>query len=209
MPAIFIFEGVILLLHVCLRHALRMMIFIAATAGNTAIAGALPKDFAIQTIPNRSENGLNTERILCAFGDMKQTMAKVAAEGVNVPDVADLCQAVMAETIKRGKQATLYGRMQPDDPAGEFRQVAHAATANQSQYVNVEGIRKELNCTLAYDAGRVYESFQPNALALPNWSDDQVKDVRTRCFELSDDVSVVDGLRAGALDQRRTVQLTN
>lgn len=184
-----------------MRCMLQALVVGVSLMASTASASELPDDFTIVTIPNRSDDRLNGSRIVCAAGEL-QAADHYAAQtyGIAPRDRAAFCAAIVAEAVKRGQQGALYVRMQPDDAIGELGRIFEAAADNQPEYVNVMGIRKALPCPLAYDAARVYESFRPGDLDMPELSPEQREDLRQDCF--NGGAATVNGLIVGVLDQR-------
>lgn len=171
--------------------------------GQMAVSQDLPDDFWKVSIEVKSDDNLNSSRLICAAGGMPNVVRRVKAQGVATQIVPkDYCPAVLAEVIRRNIQTYLYGRLQPSNPSEEFNRIIKAAIANQTEYVNVEGVSKYLKCTLAYDVGRVYESYNANDLAVPDWSESKLATIKEACFAENSSTASVNGLIAGVLDQR-------
>ena len=185
-----------------LRQWLALLVSIWALANASAQAAELPDDLAIATIPNLTDSLLSTARLVCAAGEMSRTDANAQRYEAGERDVPLYCAAVLREIIKRQKQMELYAWMQDDQASNELMRIFDASSANEATYENVEGVTKTLHCSLAYDAGAIFESYRPGTLEVPNATSEALDEIRSRCFADGSSEPAINGLIAGVLDQR-------
>ncbi len=153
-----------------------------------ALAQELPEDFDLITIPNRSDDRLNSSRIVCAAGRL--AVADRRADERTARDAASFCPAIVAEAIKRENQSDLFSRMQPGRAAEELQAVLVAAASGKSHYVNAAGVRKNLNCELAFDVGYIYGHAKPDQSIMADLSADQVDAIISQCFNTDEGAPV-------------------
>lgn len=101
------------------------------------------------------DSDLRAARRVCAAGMMNEAVNSTRAEGLPASEPHEICLGALKETAKRGALTNLYVSLEPDAPAQEWQNIAHAALANVDQYTNARGETKTLHCTLAFDAGYV------------------------------------------------------
>ena len=166
------------------------------------VAEELPEDFDIITIPNKSDDSLNRARLVCAANEMPSANRVAVEYGLLDWDIPSYCAAILTEIITRNLGLHLYVRMQGNEAVEELNRIFEAASENQTKYQNMVGVTKTLHCSLAYDAGRVYESIKPRELDLPTASATTLKELRTRCFAENGNTPAINGLIVGVLDQR-------
>lgn len=172
---------------------------LAALVSWPAHAEDLPEDFDLITIPNRSDRMLNDPRIVCAAG-RHAAAEKRAAEsfGVGLTDAADFCPAIIAEAVKRGNDADLYSAMQPGKAAAELQAVLVAAASGDSHYENAAGVRKALNCELAFDVGYIYGHANPDQPIMADLFSDEVDAIIIQCFSTDEGAAVGSTMWAAA-----------
>lgn len=193
-------------------HALICLLYIMSNniiKSGDAMASNSPDNFMITTIPDRSDNMLNSARIGCAFGDMPKILANTAKEGHKVPEVAAYCTAILKEAAKRGQQARLYTAMQPDHVVDELQRVMQSAFKGQNSYVNAEGITKEHLPPLAFDAGYVYGSWNPDKAVAPGATDAVIAQVTESCFLKGSTASIRNCAIAGARTAQKDLKPTD
>ncbi len=184
------------------------VIFLAACMAQPALSEELPEDFDIAAIPNRSDDRLNDSRIVCAAGQIQVADQRATERyGVIQRDVAKFCPAIVAEAIRRGNDADLYSAMQPGKAAEELQAVLVAAASGQSQYVNAQGVSKQLTCHLAFDVGYIYGHANPDQTILADLSDAEIDATIAQCYETEDGIAARSAIWAGArLAQRHLTE---
>ncbi len=183
-------------------------IFLAACVGLPAIGEELPEDFDIAAIPNRSDDRLNDSRITCAAGQIRVADQRASERyGVKQRDAAKFCPAIVAEAIRRGNDADLYSAMQPGKATEELQAVLVAAASGQNQYVNAQGVSKQLTCHLAFDVGYIYGHANPDQAILADLSDAAIDATIAQCYETDEGIAAGSAIWAGArLAQRHLTE---
>lgn len=119
-----------------------------------------------------------------------------------------VCLTVIEEAVSRGQQADLYSQIQPGKAGDEFNLIVAASGRNEPHYANVTGVKRELPCELAFDAGFVWALLNQQTEAVePTIGDDQIRLGTTQCFDPDVNVGSYTGLVAGARISRRYLGL--
>ena len=165
----------------------------------SAHAQELPEDFLISSIPNRSDKRLNDPRIVCAAGRHAAAEERAVESYGGTPiGAAEFCPAIVAEAVKRGNDADLYSAMQPGKAAVELQAVLVAAASGDSHYENAAGVRKALNCELAFDIGYIYGYANPDLPIMADLSANEIDAIIAQCFNTDEEAEVGSTMWAGA-----------
>jgi hypothetical protein len=158
-------------------------------------------DFWINVdIPNSSDDMNLDARIGCAAGDQPEILAELF-DGNEYEEIPPhrYCHAVVREAANRENWGHLYTQLQPGKAIDEFNRIVDAAGKNLAQYENVEGVTKDLDCELAFDAGYVWFSLnRDSGKAVPDVSEDQINSFAAQCFDPKANVGSFTGLAVGA-----------
>lgn len=166
-------------------------------------------DFWINVdIPNTSDDMLLDMRINCAAGEQPNILAGVVERNdLEAIPTHRYCHAVVREAANRENWAGLYTWMRGEKAVDEFNRIVAAAGKNLSRYENVEGVAKNLNCELGFDAGYTWFSLNRNSgKSVPEISEEQIDAFAAQCFNPAADVGSFTGLAVGARLAHRDIQ---
>jgi hypothetical protein len=167
----------------------------------------IPDGADIEFLERAHEDSITEARIVCAAGEMPDNVAASEARGGNPSPVHAYCHAVVREAANREHWARLYTAMQGEEAVDEYNLVLAAAGDNLSHYTNVDGIRKELPCELAFDAGYIWFSLNRHFdRPEPSINDDQIDIGVQQCFDPTVNVGSYTGLVSGARLAYRDIQ---
>jgi hypothetical protein len=150
-------------------------------------------------VESASDRNLNDLRFGCAAGKALELEARAKSAGRPHAAPDALCLAVLKEAaVKRSNRMYLYTEMQPGRAFEEWEEITAAAGKDRPDYINVEGIRKNLTCMLALDAGYVYGARNPQRAISPELTDAAVLKTASDCYLGASRIGSRAALTAGA-----------
>jgi hypothetical protein len=96
--------------------------------------------------------------------------------------------------------------MQPNKAAEELQAVLVAAAGGKSHYENAAGVRKALNCELAFDVGYIYGHANPDQPIMADLSANEIDAIIAQCFNTDEGAAVGSTMWAGARLAQRYIK---
>jgi hypothetical protein len=96
--------------------------------------------------------------------------------------------------------------MQPNKAAEELQAVLVAAAGGKSHYENAAGVRKALNCELAFAVGFIYGHANPDHPIMADLSANEIDAIIAQCFNTDEGAAVGSTMWAGARLAQRYIK---
>lgn len=144
-----------------------LLLVAAPAVAAQPLSDDVSRRMALDAVAMASDDDLAALRETCAREQMPAIIARLAAQNVPMPPVADYCFAGISESLRRGNNGGLYLQLNPQHAFATLKAVIAAASANQTGYQVNGGAVQPLPCPLAFDAGVVMGYLNPEVAVPP------------------------------------------